>query len=156
MPAGCDFICNNSECDQYKNGFVITGPWPMGQIELIISSLSKSLIVKPANKNVLQQIINQKNQGRKYACIVYPNNDKIKTIAYRIQLWSPDAKCIWDYDIECDNETLCENIAKANLPIMCPKTSGPLFTFNEVTRDGIVCSFCGEKLQQSRWFTNED
>ena len=29
MPAGCDFICRNSNCEHFNNGFVITGPWPM-------------------------------------------------------------------------------------------------------------------------------
>jgi hypothetical protein len=155
MPAGCDFICNNNQCSQYKNGFVITAPWPMGKIELIISSLSKSLIVKPLNQSVLDKMIEYKNSGRKYACIIYPNKDNIETAAYRVQLWSPKAKCIWDFDIESNGESLQESIHKSNIPNVCPKTGEPLLNFTEVTKEGINCPFCGEKLQQSRWFTNE-
>ena len=156
MPAGCDFICRNSECEQNGNGFVITGPWPMGEIELVISSLSKYLVIKPENKPILDKIIEQKNTGRKYACIVYPNNEGIEKVAYRVQLWSPQAKCIWDYDVlKTDEDDVADAIRNANLPIMCPKTSGELLDFNEVTKDGINCPYCGEKLEQSRWFTNE-
>lgn len=155
MPAGCDFICNNTNCEQYRNGFVITAPWPMGQIELVISSISKSLVIKPNNKDILDKIIEQKNNGRKYACIIYPNNDCIEKVAYRVQLWSTLAKCIWEDDVEAKGQDLTESISIANLPSTCPKTGGTLYSFNEVTKDGIYCPFCGEKLQQSRWFTNE-
>lgn len=156
MPAGCDFICKNEKCSQYKNGFVITAPWPMGQIELIISSLSKSVVMKPANKPILDKIIEKKNEGRKYARIIYPNSDRIEKKAYLIQLWSPEAKYIWEYDIECDGKPLSEAIESENLPTKCPKTNGPLLDFNSVTKEGINCPFCGEKLMQSRWFTNEN
>ena len=156
MPAGCDFICQNSLCDQFGNGFVITGPWPMGEIELIITSLNKSLVIKPGNKEILEKVIEQKNNGRKYACIAFPNNDGIERVAYRIQLWSPDAKCIWDFDVESKGDAdISDSIQENNLPILCPKTSGPLLTFSEVTKNGILCPYCGDQLQQSRWFTNE-
>jgi len=157
MPAGCDFICKNDECEQHGNGFAITGPWPMGEIELVISSLSKSLVIKPENQAILDKIVEQKNNGRECACIIYPNNDRIKKVAHRVQLWSPDAKCIWDYDIPLDedNKDVTEDIKDASLPILCPKTNGELLSFNEVTKDGIECPYCGGKLEQSRWFTNE-
>lgn len=155
MPAGCDFICQNEKCPQHKNGFAITGPWPMGQIELVISSLSKSVALKPNNKELLDRIIEQKNNGRKYARIIYPNIDYIKKIAHLVQLWSPEAKCVWEYDVVINSNSLADDIANANLPTKCPKTSGPLLNFTEIARDGINCPFCGEKLMQSRWFTNE-
>ena len=155
MPAGCDFICQNDKCEQYKNGFAVTGPWPMGQIELVISYLSKLLASKPQNKQLLDKIIADKNNGRKYARISYPNRDEIQKVAYLVQLWSPEAKCIWDYDVEDTGKDLETIIAEANLPTKCPKTNGSLLNFNEITKEGINCPFCGEKLTQSRWFTNE-
>lgn len=156
MPAGCDFICQNSQCEQNGNGFVITGPWPMGEIELVISSMTKSLVVKSNLKDVLDKVIDNKKNGRKYACIVFPNNDNIETVAYRVQLWSPEAKCVWDFDLEVKEEPdVAEMIKANNLPILCPKTSGPLLSFSEVTKNGIDCPYCGEQLQQSRWFSNE-
>lgn len=156
MPAGCDFICDNPNCEQYKNGFIIAAPWPMGQIELIISALSTTAAFKPLNKNLLDKLIEYKNEGRKYACITYPNTSHIETIAYRIQFWSPNAKCINNYDVELNGKTLTEAMAYSNLPSVCPRTNGPLLSFTEVTKEGIDCPFCGIKLKQSRWFTNED
>ena len=47
MPCGCEFICKNEECEYLNKGFVITAPWPMGDIDNMIYILSK----KPFNKN---------------------------------------------------------------------------------------------------------
>lgn len=156
MPAGCSFICDNSNCPQYQNGFTINAPWPMAKIELVISNLSKTLMFKPANKEILDAIINYKNNGRKYACIIYPNSNGLQKVAYLIQLWSPEAKTIWEYDIETDGKPLEEVLKSPELPDKCPKTGCKLMTFNDVTKDGINCPHCGEKLKQSRWFTNEN
>jgi len=152
MPAGCDFICANENCSQHNNGFVITAPWPMGKISLVINSSRVKNIPEFREK-----LIKEKNSGRKYACITYPNTDDIPIERYRVQYWSHNAQCIWQYEvIKNDNETIQEAIQRTEtIPFKCPKTNGPLMTFQEVLSEGIECAFCGEKLKQSRWFTQE-
>ena len=52
--------------------------------------------------------------------------------------------------------TLEEALPEANLPSTCPKTNSRLMSFNEVSKEGIDCPHCGQKLIQNRWFTNEN
>ena len=152
MPAGCDFICKNEDCQQFDSGFVMTAPWPMGKICLVVNaSRVKEL------PDFRQKIIDQKNSGRRVACIPFPNIDKIPTECYRVQLWSNDAQCLWQYEVEwngeeCDFE---EAIKQSDVPDKCPKTQGEVKEFSKVIADGINCPFCGERLEQSRWFTKE-
>ena len=150
MPAGCDFICKNDKCEQYKSGFTITSPWPMGRIELVINSNR----VKE-NKPLREHLIKQKDNGEKLACIQLPNDDDLPITTYRVSLWSDDANCIYSFPIEETNsDDLEESIKKANLPTKCEKTGCELRNFDSVTTDGINCPYCKEKLQQNRWFTN--
>ena len=156
MPAGCEFICKNEDCQDNGKGFVLTAPWPMGKIELVISELSNQVKLKPSLKDLLDKTIDFKNQGRKYACITFPNVNNIPTVAYRINFWSPTANCIWQYDVEEDEElTIVEAIAKVTDGI-CPKTGCRMQDFVEVMKNGIECPSCGELFSQSRWFTNEN
>jgi len=151
MPAGCEFICKNPNCKHVNSGFVLTAPWPMGKIQLAI--LSAQVREHPKFK---KELIKLKNEGRKLVCITYPNIDKIPTEAYRIQLWSNDAKCIWEYQVDekikIDYDNLVDN---SEIPKTCPKTGCKLLNFFDVVNSGINCPHCNEKLLQSRWFTNE-
>lgn len=151
MPAGCDFICKNPNCKQQNNGFVLTAPWPLGKIEIIISYLSSSN--KPKDKEILSKLIEYKNEGEKFSLITFPNINNVEIIGYRICLWSPDKYRVYRYDIELNGKSLEEAIKDSNLPQECPY--GKLLTFNEITKEGINCPHCKEKLYQSRWFTNE-
>jgi hypothetical protein len=151
MPAGCEFICKNDKCENYKSGFQITSQWPMGKIELIINSNR----VKE-KKEFRNYLIKQKDNGEKYAPIQLPNNDEIPIIAYKISLWSDEAKCIYSYPVIVPNlEKKEETIKEANLPEVCEKTGCRLRDFNSVINDGILCPSCKEKLQQNRWFVSE-
>lgn len=152
MPAGCEFICNNESCEHVRKGFSITAPWPLGRIELLINAPN----IK--NKKLFRDnLINLKNDGRKHACIIYPNEANVKTEGFRVSYWSPEAKCVWQYDVLVINrEDLEEAIRNdSNIPDSCPKTGCKLLSFNEITEEGIPCPHCGEKMLQSRWFTNE-
>lgn len=157
MPAGCEFICKNKECQDNDKGFVITAPWPLAKIELVITSLTKWSSTKPNLKLVLEKIIEFKNEGRKFACITFPDPDRLPIEAYRINLWSQEARSIWQYDVEInDSESLEEILINTDIiPEICPKTGCKLQNFVEVSKEGINCPSCGEKLHQSRWFTNE-
>ena len=153
MPAGCEFICKNQSCEYFNHGFTITAPWPMGRIELILNAPNVKKYQDFRNK-----YIELKNQGRKYACITYPNVDQIKTLAYRIQLWSPEVNCIWNFDAEIKdaNEPIDVTINTADIPLLCPTTNCKLQDYNETVKNGIICPHCKMRLQQDRWFTNEE
>jgi len=151
MPAGCEFYCNNEECEAYRTGFTITAPWPMGNICIVVNS--SKVKQNPDFKN---HLIASKRNGRKFACITFPDPDDIEIEAYRVQYWSPKAICVFEYDVEAsDEEELIDNLPYADIPDNCPQTGGPLLGFNDVVNEGILCPHCGERLSQNRWFTNE-
>ena len=151
MPVGCEFTCKNVNCDNNNKGFVIVGNWPIADIHLLISS--SALINK---KNIKEELIEYKNQGKKYACIIYPNHGEIKPIGVRVNMWSPHALCIWNYDILFKEGEEINTLINAEVPKACPKSGGRLMTFNQVTEEGIECPSCSQKMYQNRWFTNED
>lgn len=159
MPAGCEFICRNKDCGQFNHGFSMTAPWPMGQIELVVNSIP----VKK-NKELRDHIIEEKNtNNKKFFVIQFPNEEKIPTRAFRVSFWSPEAKCIWNYEIELNDDNRDDDISLlieeaikiGNIPPKCEKTGGDLSNFNQAFADGIECPFCNQKMQQSRWFSNE-
>lgn len=158
MPAGCDFICKNKDCGQFDRGFSITAPWPMGQIELVVNSIPVKRI-----KELRDRIIEEKNNNKKFFVIQLPNEEKIPVRAFRVSFWSPQAKCIWNYEIELNDDNgdsdvsllIEEAIQKGLIPSKCEKTGGDLLSFNQAFSDGIECPFCNQKMQQSRWFSNE-
>jgi len=156
MPAGCDFTCKNEECEQYDSGLVLTSPWPMGKIELVINASN----VKD-KEEFRDGLVELKNNGQKYACITYPNVSYIDTIAYQVQLWCKSCLCIWKYDIvlteDCPDFETAYAKAKENgdVPDTCPKCSGELEDYESVLEDGIACPFCKEDMQQNRWMAKE-
>jgi len=153
MPAGCEFICQNHSCKCFNNGFNLVSPWPMGKIGLVLNAPNVR-----KNPKFREGLIRLKNEGRPYACITYPNLARIKIEAYRIEMWSKDAKCRYQFDLVVkDNKTVEDLINESNtIPSTCPKTNGKLYTFEEATKIGINCPHCDFPLRQDRWFTNED
>lgn len=150
MPAGCEFICKNKSCAQCGNGFIITAPWPMGQIELVVNSI----LVKN-NNELRQKLLDFKKEGRKFACIQMPDSEYIPVIAYRVQLWSPEASCLWQYDLELNDKSLHETLQDDTLPKKCEKTGCDLLDFSEVIEQGVKCPTCKEIMYQNRWYSNE-
>ena len=152
MPAGCEFICKNKSCEYFNHGFTITEPWPMGRIELVLNAPN----VKK-DPDFRQGLIDLKNQGRKFACITYPNIAGIDTLAYRVHMWSEDAKCIWQFDVETiETEDVEDTIDQSDIPALCPKTGGELLNFHDITQKIMFCPHCNLPMQQDRWFANEE
>jgi len=152
MPSGCEFICENEDCIHVNKGFSFTEAWPLGKIELLINAP----IIKRKSE-FRDGLIKLKDEGRKYACITYPNEAGIDTEGYRVNYWSPDANQIWQYDImEKNKSNVASKIEESlDIPYKCPKTNGRLMDFKEVIAEGIYCPHCGDEMKQDRWFTNE-
>lgn len=64
MASGCDFICQNEKCEHYKKGIVMLAPWPLGDIDKI---MTLPHVVK--NKDFLKELQGVKDSGQKYSCI---------------------------------------------------------------------------------------
>jgi len=152
MAAGCEFICKNEDCPNYETGFTLTGPWPMGQIGLIIRASNLKLM-----SEFREQFERMKEEGKRYACITLPNIDEIPVEGYRIQKWCDARSCVWNYDImvQKEGETIEETLQNAELPESCHKCGGFLLDFERAIEEGINCPACREPLFQSRWFSNE-
>ena len=152
MPAGCEFICTNRSCEHFNNGFNMTAPWPMGRIELVLNATN----VKKDEK-LRNGLIKFKNEGRKYACITYPNVSSITPIAYRVHMWSNGANCIWQYDVVMDGSTSVKDlISKSDIPTVCPTSGVELWDFEKTIKNGILCPHCSMPMKQCRWFSNEE
>ena len=154
MPAGCDFVCKNEECEHTGKGLVVTGAWPMGDINKIMDAPNVA-----KNEVFREGLIRLKANGRKYACITYPNVDEIGTEGYRVHRWCPNCPCLWTYDalVEDENETIEETIANAKVPDICPSCQTKLMDFNDlVDEEGVIaCPTCQKEMQKSTWFSNE-
>lgn len=152
MPAGCEFTCMNEDCEHYKAGFVLTGSWPLGRIELVIEDPK----VKE-NAAFREELLQRKKDGFKYVCITYPNNAEIPCEGYRVQLWCDSCKCIWNHDVmlESKDDTLEKALQRGTLPTSCNKCNSELKDFQTVIDGGIPCPHCGVDLQQNRWISKE-
>lgn len=151
MPAGCDFICNNINCKYYKSGFSITSPWPLGKIELIIANINSRLPNQEEYKLKLQK---WKEEGRKLASLILPNEAKIPIEGYRINMWDDVAKCIWSYDVITNEYQSLEEAILSQVPLQ--KNGNTLKNFNAVIENGINCLHCSNEMTQSRWFSNNE
>jgi len=152
MPAGCEFICQNRSCNCFEQGFNVTAPWPMGQIELVLNAPN----VKK-DSEFRDGLIRLKNEGRQFACITYPNFANIPIVAYRVNMWSKEANSLFQYDIEAQpDKSFEELVAESDIPSSCPKTGGEFWDFEEASKNGIDCPHCEFALRQDRWFTNEE
>ena len=152
MPAGCDFICKNESCQNHKSGFVLTGAWPLGNIALVINSAA-------VKKNIpfRDGLIKLKADGKRHVCIQLPNIDDIPVEGYRFNMWCPSCYRMWQHDEFFDDtsKTLDDLMKKVNIIKQCLKCNSNLMAFEEVIAQGVTCLSCGQKLTQSRWFSNE-
>jgi len=165
MPAGCEFICDNKECTQYRSSISISGHWPIGKIEEIIGILSKNpLSLKGIKKEYYNKLLEYKKEGIKFASIVLPNSLEVPIIGYRLSFWSEKAKCLYQMDIETNGKLLSESIPDISsiCPTICPNKkcikrveNCELKPFEKVISDGICCPFCNKKMIQDRWFSND-
>jgi len=155
MPAGCDFVCKNEECQHYDTGFTMTAPWPMGKIDNVISQFRVKEM--PEFQEQLKKL---KENGREYVCIAFPNDEELEIEGYRITLWSLGAKCLWNYHIVLeDGQTLEDAILsykeRGELPEKCPQTKSDILDYTNAIKNGINCPYCNEELFQQRWYSQE-
>ena len=144
--AGCDFTCKNENCKCCHTGFTMTSSWAMGKIDDVIKCSNIKF-----NNTFQKNLSKQKEDGKEFACIIYPNNDNIKTETYRVQMWSPKAKCMWEFysdQPQSEDDLSC----KGKVDLICSQTNCELVGFQKAITDGLDCPFCGEKLEQMRWF----
>jgi len=153
MPSGCEFTCDNEECEQYRAGFIVNGPWPIGNICLIMNASNIR-----HNKSFRDGLIKLKDDGVKHACITMPNNEDIPVLGYRVQNWCSQCTCIWNNDLalEFSEQTFEEALENSDFnDFKCPKCSGDTMTYDQIVEEGIQCPFCDVKMSQSTWFSNE-
>ena len=159
MPAGSDFVCENDKCHEYRKGVAIINIWPLGDIDRVIAS-------RGVQKNIefRNGMIALKEQGRKHACISYPDADNIPIAGYRVQKWCQGCFCIWAWDVMLEGEVADTQdaskqfqvaLVKENIPIQCPRCNDELKDFQKIIDDGIVCPHCKEKMKTYTWFSNE-
>jgi len=138
MPAGCNFICKNEQCDYFNERITINGRWPVAKIDDVINS-EKVKKVKEFQKSLIER----KEDGIEYACIQFPNEDGIKVVGDKTEFWCKECRAIlsWyavDEDIEIEKCPICKEES--------------LLGFDEVIEEGIECPYCGEETEQRRWF----
>jgi len=166
MASGCDFTCDNEKCMHHKKGIVLTAPWPLGQIEKII--MAKNVKI---NREFQARLINlHQKVGRKYACIIFPNVNKIPIVGYRVNMWCDKCKYIGTYDIMIDpyeqgeknGDEISNILEKAILDSKvhdntCPTCNGKMKTFSQLMEenDGIDCPHCKVKMTKNTFFSNE-
>jgi len=152
MPAGCDFTCTNKECEYVNSGFIISDSWPLGRIELVIENPQVKKMVGFRDK-----LIERKDNGIKYVCLVYPNSTEIPIEGYRNQYWCSKCKCVWNNDVMLKEDQVFKDI-KEELETMekCPECKCSILGFDDVIEQGINCIHCNKKLQQNRWFSKEE
>ncbi len=153
MPSACEFKCDNKECKHYQSGFTMLAPWPIGEIDRVIEADNVKL-----DKKFQEELRNiKKAEGRKYACINYPNKNDIPKLGYRVQKWCDKCLMIWNYDamIVNNEETVEETVSNAHIPETCIQCNGQLKTFVQVVEDGVDCPHCQKRLIPQVWFSNE-
>ena len=160
MPAGCEFVCINKSCDYYRTGFVITSVWPLGDIVRVKDAPNVSRV-----PDLVENLIGEIKAGHPYACINFPNLDLIPYEGYRVTMWCPDCNCVWKYDVEIPEiegnenpdrgEIIEQAIKDGVVDTHCSRCNTSLQNFEEVTKNGILCPHCHEKLSQQRWYSNE-
>ena len=134
MPSGCDFVCVNENCDYFNTGFTITGPWPLGDIDEIISCSKVQ-----SDDSLRNELLSLKDSGEKFARIVFPNEDNIEEKKTRLSFWDPDNLRINYIDIDIGSNYDVEN---------------PYFlSFEDVIEDGIECPKCNDLLNSNRWIS---
>ena len=169
--SGCNLICNNKKCAYFKTGFVLTGIWPLGDVDSAID-----IVDEDTKKDLLMR---QKN-GWKFFKINYPDKFNIPIVAYGITKYCNNCKRIHLFDVKnigdkvpdtCDN---CFDIVKLsmyskirlrkkrmvkkfkkNWERYVPRERSHLMSFTDVLEHGIKCPKCRKKLIQQRWFVNQ-
>lgn len=156
MPAGCQFVCMNPDCEHEGSGFELKAPWPIAQIDLVLNSSKVQ-----ADLDLKETMEKLKQAGRNYACINYPDVDELPMNGYRLELWCDKCPRIWSYDVllKKSEDTFEEALANSDIPDKCAICDEPLMSFKiclgdfEDDETGICCPYCKTKMLQQRWFS---
>jgi len=149
MPAGCEFSCDNVDCEHVGKGLTVTGPWPIGDIDLIIES--EEVNAKPEFK---EELVRQRGEGLRYSCLNYPNASDVPIVGYMIEQWCCNCKCTWRSNVTLQENETIEEIIEIGVSKKCPKCDGDLLSFDEIIKSGIFCPSCYHEMNTNRWFTN--
>ena len=141
MAIGCNFICDNENCEHHGKMIVLTGAWPMASIEQMIAAADE-------DKDDLEAL---RDHERLYACLTLPRKHEIKTEAYRIQKWC--SKCNLISVFETQPEDLEEVSDRTDICMSCEKEN--LMSFATAIEKGVKCPFCKTAMRQERWYVNE-
>ena len=154
MASGCEFVCENKECKHYKSGINMLAPWPLGDIDKI---MTLPHVIKVTE--LMEDLKRVKGKGRKYACINYPNTKHIETLGYRVEMFCPSCPAHWAYDVMLSDTVTSPDsaIIDPSVEKKCPKCDTKLKTMMELLseEDGVYCPHCKEKMHKHTWFSNE-
>jgi hypothetical protein len=143
--SGCDFICNNDECEYYSTGFTMTGPWPLGDIDEVIESVENN----SSESDLVSRLKENKGLGDELAMIPLPNEASVKYKKIRKSFWDDSKKRI--YYLDCQPEE--GNKARTHY---LERSISSMLSFEEAIKVGINCPSCGNALNQKRWFSKEE
>lgn len=152
MAIGCNFICDNENCEHHGKMISLTGPWPMIAVDHTIDILSTGSI----NDREIAYAQTLKNQGREFMCLTLPRTEstyKLEIEASRIQKWCGNCNIISVFEAKDQDEV--EEISTREDTCMGCETE-ILINFMDAVQDGIQCPFCQTTMKQERWFANDD
>ena len=149
MPAGVDFTCKNEKCKCYNSRITILSTWPIADIDKVIETIK--------NEEYKVEFEKAKENGKKYACIQFPNEDELEMVGWKIQRWCQKCPRIGEDEIflRDSDEQFEDAIKRYNLPDKCPVCNGEIKTFEELMDEGINCPFCNKEMEKESWFAKE-
>jgi len=149
MPAGVDFVCKNESCDCHNNVITILSSWPIADIDKVIETIKK--------EEYRVEFEKAKQNGKKFACIQFPNEDKVEMVGWKIQRWCQQCPRIGEDEVFISNpdEEFEDAIKQHEFPTTCPVCYGEIKTFEEVVEEGITCPYCHEEMDKQYWTAKE-
>ena len=154
MPAGCDFVCENENCEYYKLKIQISGTWPIAKIDKVIESK------KIRGTSYEENLRKLKKDGKEYACVVFPNKDVLFFDGAKIERFC--SKCLkritsflmFPYSIghKKFDRVFTREFKKSGLKSKCGDCGSKIFDLQKMIKKGIKCPKCGVETKQYRWF----
>ena len=142
MAEGCDFHCNNKDCNNFGKVIILHGIWPTKNIDEAIDESED-----PERKEAL---VHRKEEGRTTALFVFPQDNKKNPVGYRMQFYCPSCLRIEDFDCSPDRE---QAYKLYKFPPICEACNGSRISLNTAIMDGIYCPLCLTRLHCFHWFT---
>ena len=114
MPFGIDFTCKNKECEHCGKTITMLGPWPVGDIDLVIDGIQ--------DLEFKQEMTGLREQGDEFACIQYPNVRGIEGVGWKLARWCSNCPRMGFDNIMVteDNQDFADALKVADIPEKCP------------------------------------